>query len=88
MDIECKSAIRTWIKHLFLDIFSTNSDTLVPSLYQCFETCSIEVSWPLLHLHFNLFVISKMFAPKVELLYATNTSQHQQQTYLSEYPLH
>jgi hypothetical protein len=30
-------------KHLFLDISSTNIDTLVPSLYQCVETRSIEV---------------------------------------------
>jgi hypothetical protein len=35
--------IRTWKKHLFLDISSTNIDTLVPSLYQCVETRSIEV---------------------------------------------
>jgi hypothetical protein len=34
---------RTWKKHLFLDISSTNIDTLVPSLYQCVETCNIEV---------------------------------------------
>jgi hypothetical protein len=30
-------------KHLFLDISSTNIDKLVPSLYQCLETRSIEV---------------------------------------------
>jgi hypothetical protein len=29
--------------HLFLDISSTNTDTLVLSLYQCIETRSIEV---------------------------------------------
>jgi hypothetical protein len=34
--------IRTWKKHLFLDISSTNTDTLVPSLYQCVETRNIE----------------------------------------------
>jgi hypothetical protein len=33
--------IRTWKKHLFLDISSTNFDTLAPSLYQCVETRSI-----------------------------------------------
>jgi hypothetical protein len=27
----------------FLDISSTNIDTIVPSLYQCVETLSIEV---------------------------------------------
>jgi hypothetical protein len=31
-------------KHLFLDMASTNTDTLVPSLYQCVETRSTEVS--------------------------------------------
>jgi hypothetical protein len=36
--------IRIWKKkHLFLDISSTNIDTLVPSLYQCVETRSIKV---------------------------------------------
>jgi hypothetical protein len=30
-------------KHLFLDISSTNIDTLAPSLYQCVETRSIKV---------------------------------------------
>jgi hypothetical protein len=43
-----------WKKHLFLDISSTNIDTLVPLFYQCVETRSIEVFWllsrPLLHL--------------------------------------
>jgi hypothetical protein len=66
--------------HLFLDMPSTSIDTLVPSLYQCVETSSIEVlrllSQPLPHLHFNLFFISEMFPTKVEPLQATNTSQH------------
>jgi hypothetical protein len=35
--------IRTWESILFLDITSTNIDTLVPLLYQCVETRSIEV---------------------------------------------
>jgi hypothetical protein len=44
MDIKRKTYdIGTWKKHLFLDVFSTNTDTLVPSLYQCVETRSIEV---------------------------------------------
>jgi hypothetical protein len=30
-------------EHLFLNISSTDIDTLVPSLYQCAETRSIEV---------------------------------------------
>jgi hypothetical protein len=32
-------------KHLFLDISSINIDELVPSLYQCFKTHTIEVFW-------------------------------------------
>jgi hypothetical protein len=55
--------IRTWEKHLFLYISSTNIDTLVPSLYQWVETRRTEVycllSQPFLHFHFNLFVITK-----------------------------
>jgi hypothetical protein len=42
---------------------STNTDTLVPSFYQCVETRSTEVFWllsqPLPHLRFNLLVISE-----------------------------
>jgi hypothetical protein len=46
MDINRKTCnIRTWEKHLFLDISSIDIDILVPSLYQYFETCSIEVFW-------------------------------------------
>jgi hypothetical protein len=48
-------------KKLFLDIFSTNIDTIL------FES--------LPYLHFNLFVISETFATKLEPLYATNTSR-------------
>jgi hypothetical protein len=44
MDMKRKTYdIRTWEKHLFLDVSSTNIDTHVPSLYQCVETRSIEV---------------------------------------------
>jgi hypothetical protein len=44
MDIKRKTCdIRTWNKHLFFDISSTNSDTLAPSLYQCVKTSSTEV---------------------------------------------
>jgi hypothetical protein len=46
MDIKRKPCdIRTCKKRLFLDISSTNIDTLVPSLYQCVKTRSIEVFW-------------------------------------------
>jgi hypothetical protein len=44
LDVKCKICdIQTWGKNLFLDISSTNIDTLVLSLYQCVETRSIEV---------------------------------------------
>jgi hypothetical protein len=34
MDIKCKTCdIQTWKKLVFLNISSTNTDTLVPSLY-------------------------------------------------------
>jgi hypothetical protein len=51
-------------KLLFLDITSTNIDILVPSLYHCVETCSIEV-FSLPHLRFNLFVINETFATQL-----------------------
>jgi hypothetical protein len=45
MDMICKRRdIWNWKKHLFLNISSTNIDTLVPLLYQSIETRSIEVS--------------------------------------------
>jgi hypothetical protein len=43
-------------------------DTLVPLLYQCVETRSIEfslLSQSLLHLRLNLFVISETFATQL-----------------------
>jgi hypothetical protein len=56
-------------KHLFLDISSINFDALVPSLYQCAETRSIEVFSLLSHsfprLCFNLFVISETLATQL-----------------------
>jgi hypothetical protein len=67
--------------------FSTNTDTLVPSLYQCVKPRRIEVfslfSQPLPYLRFNLFVISETFAtPFREPLYATNIFHRKQQTFL------
>jgi hypothetical protein len=35
--------VRTWKQQLFLDISSTNTDTLVPTFYQCVEIRSIGV---------------------------------------------
>jgi hypothetical protein len=94
MDIKRKTCdIRSWKKHSFLDISSTNNDTFVLSLYQCFETRSIEIIWllsqPLPHLLLDLFFISETFTtkkaisrPNFELLYATNISHRKQETSL------
>jgi prephenate dehydratase len=56
MNIKCKTCdIRIWEKQLFLDISSTNTEALVPSLYQCIETHSTEVFDCLLsHFHTSL----------------------------------
>jgi hypothetical protein len=44
IDIKCKTYdIKTWKKRLFLNVSSTNIDKLVPLLYKCIETHSIEV---------------------------------------------
>jgi hypothetical protein len=48
---------------------STNTDTLVPSLYQYVETRNVKVFWllsqPLTHFRSNLFVISETFSTPV-----------------------
>jgi hypothetical protein len=45
IDSEHKACdIRTWRKHLFLNVTSTNIDTLVQLLHQCVEIHSIEVT--------------------------------------------
>jgi hypothetical protein len=97
MDIKLKTCdIRTWEKHLFLDISSPNIDTLVPSLYQCVETRSTEVfrllSQPLPHLvghHLRLSnLLGRISQPSCEKLYATNTPHHKQEIFLKEYYLH
>jgi hypothetical protein len=86
--------IRTWKKLLFLDISSTNSDTLVPSLCLCVETRSIEVflSQPLAYLighHLRLSnILERISGPSYEPLSATNTSHRKQETFLYDYPLH
>jgi hypothetical protein len=96
MDIKRKTCvIRTLKNRLFLDISSTNTDTLVPLLYQCIETRSIEVFWlsqPLSHLighHLRLSnVLERISRPTCEPPYATNTSHRKQGTFIYEYPLH
>jgi hypothetical protein len=83
---------RTWKDINFSTYPSTNIDTPVPSLYQCVETRSIEVfcdlSQPLPHLYFNLHFIRETFATEMGALYAANTSQNKQETFLYKYPLY
>jgi hypothetical protein len=95
------------IKHLMEDVLvphekteqtQTNTDTLVPSLYQCVETFGIEVFWllsePLLrqgHLigqHLLSNVLERISCASCEPLHATNTSHRKQETFLYEYPFH
>jgi hypothetical protein len=89
------------IKHV---IFEPGKKTFISRhiLQQHWYTCPIALpvhvnlqhrsywllSQPLLHLRFNLFVISETFATKAESLYATNTSYRKQETFLHEYPFH
>jgi hypothetical protein len=78
IDIKRKTCdIRTWKKHLFLDISSTNIDTLVPSLYQCVR-----------HLLRLSNVLERISRPSREPLYATNTSNREQEIFLYGYTLH
>jgi hypothetical protein len=80
--------IRTWRNLLFLDISSTNIDTLVPSLYQWVEPRSIEVFWvasatsapPFLHLRLSN-VLERISQSSCEPLYATNTAHRKQETF-------
>jgi hypothetical protein len=93
MDVKHKTCdIRTWKKHLFLDISSINIDKFDPLLYQCVETRSIEVSWllsqPLPHLGFNLFVISETFATQLWKALLDKHFPSLIETFLYEYPLH
>jgi hypothetical protein len=95
MDIKRKTRdFRTCKKeHLFLDISSTNADTLVPSLYQCVQTCSIEVFWllsqPLPHdLATSSSSAKRLPLTQMETLYATNTSHRKHEIFLYEYPMH
>jgi hypothetical protein len=91
MDIKHKTCdIRTWTKHLFLNISSTNIDTLVPSLYQYIEAFRL-LSQSLPHLvRHHLWlpnVLQRISQCSCEPLYATNTSHHKQETFLYEHPL-
>jgi hypothetical protein len=96
MDIKHKTCdIRFLKKHSFLHKSSINIATLVPPLYQCVETRSIEVltvvsATP--HLRFNLFVISEIFAtfldPVVNRFSRQNTSHNTQETFLYEHQFH
>jgi hypothetical protein len=94
MDIKLKTCdIRTWMKHLFLDIFSTNIDTLVPLLYQCVETRSIEVFW-LLSQSFphivghHLRLSWESFSTQLWTALRDKSFLRKQVTFLHEYLLH
>jgi hypothetical protein len=82
-------------KHLFLDISSINFDKPVLSLYQCAETRSTEIFWPLsqpLRTPVSLSTTFERpwenFSIQFEQLYATDTSHGKQETFFNEYPLH
>jgi hypothetical protein len=68
----------------FLDISSTNIDTLVPSLYQCVETRSIDV-----FSHFRTSVSTSSSAKRLpsgcEPFPAINTSHRKEKIFLYKY---
>jgi hypothetical protein len=82
-------------KNLFLDMFSTNIDTFVPSLYKRVETRSREVltivsatsSPPLRHFRLSN-VLERIYRPSCESLYTTDTSHRKQEVFLYEYPFY
>jgi hypothetical protein len=91
MDVKRKTChIRTWEKHLSLDISSTLIDTHVrpialpvrlnPQQRSLSAVVSATSAPP-----FHLFVISETFVTKIEPLYATNTSDSKQETFLYGY---
>jgi hypothetical protein len=97
MDIKRKTYdIWTWKKHLFLEISSTNTDTPVPSLYQCTKTCCmlsfltvVSANSTLLFHHLQLLnVLGRISQHSCEPLYVTNTFHSKQETFLYKYPLH
>jgi hypothetical protein len=67
-------------KPLFLDVSSTNIDTLVPSLYQ---------SKPAAQKYFDscLNHFREMSVTKAEALYTTNISHSEQKIFIYESPL-
>jgi hypothetical protein len=87
---------RTWNPHSFLDISSVDNDKLVPSLYHSVEIRSIEVFLivvsatsapsfrPLRH-QGNVCHVSR---PSCEPLYAINSPDRKQETFLYEYSLY
>jgi hypothetical protein len=95
MDIKRKTVIFEPRKeHLFLDISSTNIDTLIPSLYQCIKTHKKKktpLDCSLTHFRTSVSTSSssaKRLPPVCEPLYTTNSSHRKQETFLYEYSLH
>jgi hypothetical protein len=70
MDIKCKNMWYSNLgeKHLFLDISSTNTDTLVPLLYRCVKIRSIDRSL--------LAVVSATSTPLSQPLHHQQNSSH------------
>jgi hypothetical protein len=76
-----------------IDISSTNPDTLVKSLYQCFEPHSLEIFWllspPLVRCHLRFSnALERISRPSCDTLYSTNTSHRKKEVFLYEYIFH
>jgi hypothetical protein len=86
---------RTWKKLFISRHIHYQHDTLVPSLYQCVEIRSIEVSWRLsqpfprlVGQHLRISNVLDRFLASCEPLYVTYTSHHKEETFYYEYPLY
>jgi hypothetical protein len=97
MDIKRKTCNNpNWKEYLLLDTSSIDIDTLVPSLYHCFETRGMEVfrmlSQPLPNLvgHYQRtsYLLDRISRPSLILIYFTTTFHRKQETFFYEYPLH
>jgi hypothetical protein len=78
-------------KNLFLDISSTNIDTLFPSLNQCLKTSSTEIFVSVAIWKGDLRLsnaLERISRPCCESLYPTNTSHRKHEICLHDYPLH
>jgi hypothetical protein len=93
MDIKHKTCdIRTWKQHLFLNIPSTNTDTLVHRFTNASKPTAYKSFWllsqPLPCLFQPLRHQRSVCHPDVNHFTWQNTSHRKQETFLYEYPLH